>query len=70
MTLTDTELGIVTDSAYDSLNDVSEHDIMHAYYIYLDYFNEYVPHYDYWINYHLVYHWYAWAIHICPCVST
>jgi hypothetical protein len=47
MTLTDTELGIVTDSAYDSLNDVSEHDIMHAYYIYLDYFNEYVPHYDY-----------------------
>ena len=46
MTLTDHELGIVTDSAYDSLNDASEHDIMHAYYIYLDYFNEYGGHYE------------------------
>lgn len=46
MTLTDTELGIVTDSAYDSLNDASEHAIMHAVYIYLDYFEEYGSHYD------------------------
>ena len=47
MSLTDHELGIVTDSAYDSLNDASTHDIMHAVYIYLDYFNEYVTDYDY-----------------------
>ena len=46
MDVFDHELGMVTDSAYDSLNDASEHDIMHAYYIYLDYFNEYGGHYE------------------------
>ena len=46
MTLTDNELGVATDEVYDSLNDASEHDIMHAYYIYLDYFNEYGGHYE------------------------
>ena len=46
MTLTDKELGVVTDEVYASINDASEHDIMHAYYIYLDYFNEYGGHYE------------------------
>ena len=47
MTLTDDELATVTDEAYDCLNDVSDHSIMRAMYIYLDYFNEYVPDHDY-----------------------
>ena len=46
MTLTDRELGIVTDEVYDSINDAHEHGLMHIVYIYLDFFNEYGGHYE------------------------
>ena len=46
MTLTDKELGVVTDEVYASINDAHEHDLMHIVYIYLDYFNEYGAHYE------------------------
>lgn len=46
MTLTDRELGIVTDEVYDCLRDAHEHDLMHIVYIYLDFFNEYGGHYE------------------------
>ena len=46
MTLTDKELGVVTDEVYASINDAHEHDLMHIMYIYLDYFNEYGGHYE------------------------
>ena len=46
MTLTDRELGIVTDEVYDSINDAHTHDLMHIVYIYLDYFNDYGAHYE------------------------
>jgi|TARA_B000000437_G_scaffold187370_1_gene144603 hypothetical protein len=46
MTLTDNELGVVTDEVYASINDAHEHDLMHIVYIYLDYFNEYGAHYE------------------------
>ena len=46
MTLTDNELGIVTDEVYDCINDASNHDLMHIVYIYLNYFNEYGAHYE------------------------
>ena len=46
MTLTDNELGVVTDEVYASINDAHEHGLTHIVYIYLDYFNEYGGHYE------------------------
>ena len=39
-------LGVITDDTYDSINDASNHDLMHIVYCYLDYFEEYGNHYD------------------------